>query len=281
MLTMSGSGLGGADQTQAIRLQESGIASTRWRSDSYVRCKMIWGTSSKLFSLNLLLMDRVSKTFLYDIKAMQLFGSTFKDQPNSGSNWILIASSNLGRYDSSQSFVLVFSASEATFWEADSRIQTKSVASAASAVLLTLSCSGQVSSTTSAFSFDNIVNRMVSPNNIPATGPHILPLAGFSYGMNRYSTSVRVGSTTALFNDWKSVSAVSVKCSAGIGSGPAGCTNVPPPKMAVADCLRLLQIQDLQAASAVALRLVPAVSRSVIRAHQHLAHFSILTLKIT
>jgi hypothetical protein len=109
MLTMSGSGLGKADRSPAIRLLESGVTFTRWRSESSVRCRMPGGTSSLLtltFTLITLLLDRVSRTFSYDINAKQLLGSTLTQQPNSGSSWILIALSNLGRYDTSPSSLL-------------------------------------------------------------------------------------------------------------------------------------------------------------------------------
>jgi hypothetical protein len=220
MLTMLGSGLGLADQTQATRLLESGLSVTRWRSESCIRSRMISGTSALLslvFSLNPLLRDIISNTFTYDVSMHQFVNSLI--QPSSGSTWIAIRTSSIGLHDSTLVLSLKFSRTESTNWICDSRIDVKLSASTTSSVQVLLSCSSQLSSSVGKFSFQLPLATVVNPKNMPSTGLSSLLLNGISYGRSHRSASVRFGTTAATSTTWTSFSMIYAKCAAGTGSG--------------------------------------------------------------
>lgn len=209
-VNLNGSGFGTYSSTPMTRMGGSGCESTRWTSDSSLRCQAASGIGSG-YSAVVTVADRrkatVSNLFSYDIPS-GIRIAPGSNTPATGGSSMSIVGANFSPMSVTSRARLGGSACQASIWVSDSSLLCKSIAFGSQSSLynaLAVTIGVQVGgSLTRAWSYDAITLVSASTSNCAITGRCITTITGVGFGSADSSVKMRIGSTACETTPWLS-----------------------------------------------------------------------------
>jgi hypothetical protein len=217
-LTIHGSDIGLISYTGHLRGGNSGSESTRWESDTTVRCLLQFGVrgTRRVVLTTGMHVGTATQILSYDIPSLSVMFPT--NNPTTGKLLCTLRGSFIGLVDDSQAGRIGGSACERTVWQADTGLLCK-VPAGIRGTRQIIATTGQRDGTrTQIFSYDNEGASSLGPLNAAATGSQVVTVSGLRFGIKDYTNKVRFGLTACEQTTWISDSTVLALIAAGVRS---------------------------------------------------------------
>jgi hypothetical protein len=221
-VTIFGASFGFQSYSDKFRLGSSAFLSSRFLSDTSVRCKTTSGVSRALSFIASAAIQSSSLTSGFSFNAPGILSSLGRNSPSSGSVSITLIGSTYASEGYSDSPRVGLSACEASLWLSASTVVCKLASSVEGRLSLIVSNSQPSPTLSSSFSFDRptIISTILS--SLPSSGAIVIQVQGFSRGSFGFSGAVSLGRTSSGMSLWTSDSLISSKC----GAFGASSTNI-------------------------------------------------------
>jgi hypothetical protein len=203
-VTIIGSNFASSDVTTSVRVGSSLCATSAWTTQTSVTCQLHDGTG-KARNVAVIASGVTGTRFIgFSYNPPTITDINAENAPTSSGALISIAGFDFGGYDSSISARVDSAACASSSWSAHTLVLCRTRATTGTAATLDLEVNAQKHSKLSAFTYDAPTVTQAAQPNAPPTAMSSVTLAGFNFGMQNFTPSLRLGATACGTTAWNS-----------------------------------------------------------------------------
>ena len=212
VIRMTLANLGTFDATPTARIGGSASQSTKWKSDTALKCVAPLLSTNSANAVVVTLQSALStrlKAFTFDCPVLAKI--TPSNGPTANPTVVRMTLANLGSFDATPMARIGGSASQSTKWTSDTALTFVAPLSTNSANAVVVTLQSALSTRLEAFTFDSPALAKITPPNSQTFGGRTMSVIGTGFGVVDTSPAVRAGATGCTATQWVSDSTVRCK----------------------------------------------------------------------
>lgn len=207
------------DFSPSIKFGDTYCPTTSWSAHTAIQCLSVPGTGIGVgFAITLgPVVGTGLALFSYDSPSITMVERN--NSPATAGTTVTLQGTNFGRAGLSQTAIVGLTACQTTSYITSTSVSCVVPQGAGSYIQASLEVNNNIGTKAATFSYDAPIVTYVNRFNAPATSGAVVTIAGFNYGFEDFTPSVRLGTTMCATSGWTSLTTVT--CTSATGQGVA------------------------------------------------------------